>query len=325
MAKRKQRGSPAGGGGGARLLSSMPGRLSRTFPREPRPESQAKRVATLIPLEDSSLKQRQQRPAMHSPAAAGKADAAAAKVEAEAATARTATVVTLNREDPINNSRSSSSSMARSSSVAAGDCARAANFAETNLRSSPLKEGEMDPTIGGALLTGPVRSVARGEHYPRGPEREEPPRQPGVMPSGSGSRPALGAVSPASPATAGGAGVQDCCAPSSPPPAPLSGNERGAPAVSPTPPTNGSGAACAAVNGAAPVSGGINGSAAGAGVGQDSKQAALKAMMFKAKMASDNIRLLLHAKVSRPAKQGLIRGLAGGGGRGGRCTHLART
>ena len=40
-------------------MSSMPSRLSKSFPREARPESQAKRVATLIPLEDSPQKQQQ--------------------------------------------------------------------------------------------------------------------------------------------------------------------------------------------------------------------------------------------------------------------------
>lgn len=306
-------------------MSSMPSRLSRSFPREARAESHAKRVATLIPLEESPQKQhhkqhQQPRPARHN-------SPAAAAAKATAAATRTAASATLSsREVP----RSSSSySMPDSSSTMPGSGATAGAgpaFAESGSR-GPLKEEEVVERtrsgVGGELLVGPLGSASRGEGDQHDDERvpeEGEGAPPGLMPLGCGSRPAFGAVSPdslppaytgasAGSATAGsinsGAASrmvqQHCCSPpSSPSPSPplpsSSGGAAAATTVSPAPAAIDS-SACAAVNGAA-----SSGSAAAVAAAQDSKQAALKAMMLKAKMAADNIRLLLHAKVSWPSR-----------------------
>ena len=313
-------------------MSSVPSRLSRSFPREARAESQAKRVATLIPPEESPQKQHQHqqaRPAMHSSPAAAKARAAAAAAAAAAKTTAAATRTTAaatttssSREEPSSSSSSSYSMPDSSTMPSSGATAGAgAAFAEASLRGAFTKEEVVEPTFrggGGAFLVGRLGSASRGggdQHdCHRAPDEGEAP--PGLMPLGSGSRPAYGALSPSSlsPAftraaasgaigdsinstAAAGMVQRHCCSPPSSPsrsPPPPSGGA--ATAVSPAPDANGS--SCVAVSGAnSGVASG--GSAAGVAATQESKQAALKAMMLKAKMASDNIRLLLHAQVSR--------------------------
>ena len=104
---------------------------------------------------------------------------------------------------------------------------------------------------------------------------------------------------------------QRCCSPSS---SPSSSPQSGGTTIAATTvsPAGAIDSACAAsitsgagsVGAAAAInSGGADSvSAAAVAAAQDSKQAALKAMMWKAKMASDNIRLLLHAKVSEQGR-----------------------